>query len=64
MKLQFKAVGQKRLKHLQEVRLGDRLIGLREDVEAVAADDAGNVFGGYTNTLNLRRWVPKAAPKS
>jgi hypothetical protein len=20
--------------------------------------------GGYTNTLNLRRWVPKSAPKS
>jgi hypothetical protein len=33
-------------------------------VEAVAVDDAGNIFGGYTNTLNLRRWAPKAAPKS
>ncbi len=33
-------------------------------VEAVAVDDAGNVYGGYTNTLNLRRWTPKAAPKS
>ena len=33
-------------------------------VEAVAVDDAGNVYGGYTNTLNLRRWVPKAAPRS
>jgi sugar lactone lactonase YvrE len=28
-------------------------------VEAVAVDDAGNVYGGYTNTLNLRRWVKK-----
>ena len=28
-------------------------------VEAVAVDDAGNVYGGYTNTLNLRRWTPK-----
>jgi sugar lactone lactonase YvrE len=28
-------------------------------VEAVAADDAGNIYGGYTNTLNLRRWTPK-----
>jgi hypothetical protein len=33
-------------------------------VEAVAVDDAGNVYGGYTNTLNLRRWVPKNPPKS
>ena len=33
-------------------------------VEAVAADDAGNIYGGYTNTLNLKRWTPKAAPKS
>ena len=33
-------------------------------VEAVAVDDSGNVYGGYTNTLNLRRWVPKAAPRS
>jgi sugar lactone lactonase YvrE len=33
-------------------------------VEAVAVDDAGNIFGGYTNTLNLRRWVPKNAPRS
>ena len=28
-------------------------------LEGVAADDAGNVYGGYTNTLNFRRWVPK-----
>ena len=28
-------------------------------LEAVAADDAGNVYGGYTNTLNFRRWVKK-----
>jgi sugar lactone lactonase YvrE len=28
-------------------------------VEAVAVDDAGNVYGGYTNTLNLRKWSPK-----
>jgi hypothetical protein len=28
-------------------------------LEAVAVDDAGNVYGGYTNTLNFRRWVPK-----
>ena len=28
-------------------------------VEAVAVDDAGNVYGGYTNTLNFRRWVKK-----
>ena len=33
-------------------------------LEAVAVDDAGNVYGGYTNTLNLKRWTPKAAPKS
>jgi hypothetical protein len=33
-------------------------------VEAVAADDAGNIYGGYTNTLNLRRWSPKNPPKS
>jgi hypothetical protein len=33
-------------------------------VEAVAADDASNIYGGYTNTLNLRRWSPKNAPKS
>jgi sugar lactone lactonase YvrE len=32
-------------------------------VEAVAVDDAGNIYGGYTNTLNLRRWAPKA-PKT
>jgi hypothetical protein len=25
----------------------------------VAADDAGNVYGGYTNTLNFRRWAKK-----
>ena len=39
-------------------------------LEGVAADDAGNIYGGYTNTLNftkggpsevnLRRWVKKA----
>jgi sugar lactone lactonase YvrE len=28
-------------------------------VEAVAVDDAGNIYGGYTNTLNLKRWTPK-----
>jgi sugar lactone lactonase YvrE len=28
-------------------------------LEGVAADDAGNVYGGYTNTLNFRRWVKK-----
>jgi DNA-binding beta-propeller fold protein YncE len=28
-------------------------------LEAVAADDAGNVYGGYTNTLNFRRWAKK-----
>jgi DNA-binding beta-propeller fold protein YncE len=28
-------------------------------LEAVAVDDAGNVYGGYTNTLNFRKWVPK-----
>ena len=33
-------------------------------LEAVAVDDAGNVYGGYTNTLNLRRWVPKNPPRS
>jgi DNA-binding beta-propeller fold protein YncE len=26
-------------------------------LEGVAADDQGNVYGGYTNTLNFRRWV-------
>ena len=26
-------------------------------LEGVGADDAGNVYGGYTNTLNFRRWV-------
>ena len=39
-------------------------------LEGVAADDAGNIYGGYTNTLNFtkggpsevnfRRWVKKA----
>ena len=33
-------------------------------VEAVAVDDAGNIFGGYTNTLNLRRWALKNPPRS
>jgi len=28
-------------------------------LEGVAADEAGNVYGGYTNTLNFRRWVKK-----
>ena len=28
-------------------------------LEAVAADGAGNVFGGYTGTMNLRRFVKK-----
>jgi len=28
-------------------------------LEAVAVDDAGNVFGGYTNTLNFRKWSRK-----
>jgi DNA-binding beta-propeller fold protein YncE len=28
-------------------------------LEAVAVDNAGNVYGGYTNTLNFRRWVKK-----
>jgi sugar lactone lactonase YvrE len=28
-------------------------------LEGVAADDDGNVYGGYTNTLNFRRWVKK-----
>jgi DNA-binding beta-propeller fold protein YncE len=26
-------------------------------LEGVASDDQGNVYGGYTNTLNFRRWV-------
>jgi len=28
-------------------------------LEGVAADDEGNIYGGYTNTLNFRRWVKK-----
>jgi len=28
-------------------------------LEGVASDDAGNIYGGYTNTKNLRRWVKK-----
>jgi sugar lactone lactonase YvrE len=28
-------------------------------LEAVAADDAGNVYGGFTNTMNFRRFVKK-----
>jgi sugar lactone lactonase YvrE len=28
-------------------------------LEAVAVDDAGNVYGGYTNTLNFRKWSRK-----
>jgi len=31
-------------------------------LEAVAVDDAGNIYGGYTNTLNFRRWVPSSVP--
>jgi sugar lactone lactonase YvrE len=29
-------------------------------LEGVAADDAGNIYGGYTGTRNLRRWVKRA----
>ncbi len=29
-------------------------------LEGVAADAQGNVYGGYTNTLNFRRWVKKS----
>jgi len=29
-------------------------------LEGVGADDAGNIYGGYTNTLNFRRWVKRA----
>ena len=28
-------------------------------LEGVAADDSGNVYGGYTNKMNLRRFVKK-----
>jgi len=28
-------------------------------IEAVAADDQGNVYGGFTNTMNFRRFVKK-----
>jgi sugar lactone lactonase YvrE len=28
-------------------------------LEGVAVDAAGNVYGGYTNTQNFRRWVKK-----
>ena len=28
-------------------------------LEGVAADDAGNIYAGYTNTLNFRRFVKK-----
>jgi len=28
-------------------------------LEGVASDDAGNVYGGYTGSMNLRRWVKK-----
>ena len=28
-------------------------------LEAVAADDAGNVYGGFTNTLDFRRFVKR-----
>ena len=28
-------------------------------LEGVAADDAGNVYGGYTNSKNLRRFIKK-----
>jgi hypothetical protein len=30
-------------------------------LEGVTADAAGNIYGGYTNTKNLRRWVKKDA---
>jgi NHL repeat len=33
-------------------------------VEGTAADDAGNVYGAYTNTLNFRRWSPKKTTAS
>ncbi len=29
-------------------------------LEGVAVDAQGNVYGGYTNTLNFRRWVKKS----
>jgi hypothetical protein len=28
-------------------------------LEGVAADDTGNIYAGYTNTMNLRRFVKK-----
>ena len=28
-------------------------------VEIYAVDNVGNVYGGYTNTLNFRRWAKK-----
>jgi sugar lactone lactonase YvrE len=28
-------------------------------LEGVASDDAGNIYGGYTGSMNLRRWVKK-----
>jgi sugar lactone lactonase YvrE len=28
-------------------------------LEGVAADDEGNVYGGFTNTMNFRRFVKK-----
>jgi hypothetical protein len=28
-------------------------------LEGVAADDAGNVYGGYTNAMDFKRWVKK-----
>ena len=30
-------------------------------IEAVAADDSGNVYAGFTNTMNSRRFVKIAA---
>jgi DNA-binding beta-propeller fold protein YncE len=33
--------------------------GETNTLEGVAADDQGNVYGGYTNTLNFRRFVKK-----
>ena len=31
--------------------------------EGITVDDAGNVYGGYTNTLNFRRWAKKEASR-
>ena len=40
------------------------LLPFAQVAASVAVDDAGNIFGGYTNTLNLRRWAPKNPPRS